>query len=105
MIILPSVQRHALAPPLSPSLTFPSASAHLKRVVLWRNLPDKVVADDWELLQDIFPHFWDVTEEEQGEDAGYCAEAAGGDGAVARPLANRVSCLSCVVGERVRLQS
>jgi len=33
------------------------------------------VADDRDLLQDIFPHFRYAVEEEEGEDSGYRAEA------------------------------
>jgi len=48
----------------------------LERIILWCNLMFVEVANDWNFLNNVLSHAWDVGEEEEGEDTGCGAEVA-----------------------------
>jgi hypothetical protein len=54
----------------------PSRPAHLERVILRRDLLDKVVSEDGDLLHNVLADARYLGEEEEGEETGYTAEAA-----------------------------
>jgi hypothetical protein len=55
----------------------PQPSLNLEGVILRRNLVDKVVAEDRDLLHDVLAHARYFSEEEEGKETGYTAEASG----------------------------
>jgi len=54
-----------------------NSSTRLERVILRRNLLDKVVSENRHFLYNVLAHARYLGEEEEGEEAGYAAEAAG----------------------------
>lgn len=50
---------------------------NLEWVVLGRNLPDVVTADEGKLGHDVVSHLGHVAEEEKGEETHYCTESTG----------------------------
>ena len=71
---------YTLLEPSSP-LRYPDRS---EWIILRRNFLDKVIANHWYFLHYICSYFWDLGEEEDGEDACCDAEAGGYVAAVSR---------------------
>lgn len=72
---------HVQLAPHARSILFPPKN-HLKRVVFWRDLLDKVIAENRHLLHNVLAHARYLSEEEEGEEAGHAAEGAEGYAAV-----------------------
>ena len=53
----------------------PQALNHLEGVVFWGNLSDKVIANDWNVLEDVFSDLGNFAEEVECEYPGRDAEA------------------------------
>ena len=64
-------------PMLSFAPTLPDRHTNLERVILRRNLLDKVVSEHGHFLHNVLAHARYLGEEEEGEETGYAAEAAG----------------------------
>lgn len=65
--------------PLHPPQPRPCSATHLKWVVLGCDLDCEELVQDGDLLHDVVADLGDLGEEEEGEEAGYAAEATGED--------------------------